>query len=178
MDIDREDLDLIELADAAGVTPRTIRYYVQQGLLPSPGTRGPKTKYDRALLDRLQLIKLLQRQHLPLSEIRRRLEGLDEEGIRAELGAPPELALRDSARGYIGAVMSKIGRSPQIRERDNDLFSQQEPRPSRPVMKSTWERITLARDVELHIRRPLSREQNRLVDRLIAEARNIFPEEP
>jgi DNA-binding transcriptional MerR regulator len=33
--------DLAELCDLADVTPRTVRYYVQQGLLPSPGARGP-----------------------------------------------------------------------------------------------------------------------------------------
>lgn len=177
MEIDRDDLDLSELATAAGVTPRTIRYYVQQGLLPSPGTRGPKTKYDRALLERLQLIKRLQRQHLPLSEIRRRLEMLDENGVRAELGAPPELSLNESsARSYIGDVMSKLSRKRDVRERDADLFDESA-RP-RQVIKSTWERITLARDVELHVRRPLSREQNRLVERLLNEARTIFPEEP
>ena len=32
-----------ELADLAGVTPRTIRYYVSIGLLPAPEQAGPKT---------------------------------------------------------------------------------------------------------------------------------------
>ena len=32
---------LTELADLAGVTPRTVRYYMSQGLLPSPGLRAP-----------------------------------------------------------------------------------------------------------------------------------------
>ena len=102
---------------------------------------------------------------------------LDENGVRAELGAPPELSLNESsARSYIGDVMSKLSRKRDVRERDADLFDESA-RP-RQVIKSTWERITLARDVELHVRRPLSREQNRLVERLLNEARTIFPEEP
>jgi hypothetical protein len=44
--------------------------------------------------------------------------------------------------------------------------------------RSTWDRIPLAPDVELHIRRPLSREQNRQVERLIEAARDLFAEEP
>ena len=67
-----EQWDLNELADAAGVTPRTVRYYVQQGLLPAPAARGPGAHYERDHLDRLRLIKRLQRQHYPLAEIRRR----------------------------------------------------------------------------------------------------------
>jgi hypothetical protein len=45
-------------------------------------------------------------------------------------------------------------------------------------LRSTWERIPLAPDVELHVRRPLSRSHNRLVDRLIDHARHLFSEEP
>jgi len=47
-----------------------------------------------------------------------------------------------------------------------------------PHAKSTWERLRLSRDVELHIRRPLTRERNKLVDRLLDAAKNIFAEEP
>ena len=189
LDIDREELDLVQLAKAAGVTPRTVRYYVQQGLLPSPGTRGPGTKYDRALLDRLLLIKGLQRQHLPLSEIRRRLESLDDEGVRAALGADPELPLRDTALGYVRAVMDRVkqpGESlpvrvaspppPAFSAGEQDLFGSVSG-PKYPT-KGTWERMSLSRDVELHVRRPLSREQNKRVDRLLQAAREIFSEEP
>jgi hypothetical protein len=44
------------LCDISGVTPRTVYYYVQQGLLPPPGARGPGARYDRRHLLRLQLI--------------------------------------------------------------------------------------------------------------------------
>ena len=42
--------------------------------------------------------------------------------------------------------------------------------------RSQWDRIVLAPDVELHVRRPLSREQNRSVDRLLEAARAIYKE--
>ena len=45
------------------------------------------------------------------------------------------------------------------------------------MTKSTWERIRLSRDVELSIRRPLTREQNKRIDRLLEAARLIFSEE-
>ena len=67
---------LNDLARLAGVTTRTIRYYVAQGLLPSPEAAGPATRYGEGHLRRLRLIKRMQREHLPLSEIRGRIERL------------------------------------------------------------------------------------------------------
>src|SRR5918992_1708273 len=99
--------DLNELSEAAGVTPRTVRYYVQQGLLPAPSTRGPGTRYDRAHLDRLQLIRRLQREHLPLAEIRRRLEGLDDDGIRAVVAASSEQPAESSALEYVRDLLAR-----------------------------------------------------------------------
>ena len=44
--------------------------------------------------------------------------------------------------------------------------------------RSHWERIPLTGDIELHVRRPLSRVDNRRVDRLLEQARQILIEEP
>ena len=57
---------LAELCDLADVTPRTVRYYVQQGLLRSPDVAGPQTRYEEGHLWRLRSIRQLQREHLPL----------------------------------------------------------------------------------------------------------------
>ena len=43
---DDDRYSLTELADLAGVTPRTVRYYLAQGLLPAVGQSGPGSKYD------------------------------------------------------------------------------------------------------------------------------------
>ena len=59
-----------ELADLADVTPRTVRYYVAQGLLPSPMGAGPGARYDEDHLRRLRFIRRLQADHLPLADIR------------------------------------------------------------------------------------------------------------
>jgi hypothetical protein len=46
-----------------------------------------------------------------------------------------------------------------------------------PITRSQWERLTLAPDVELHVRRPGTREENRRIERLLEAARGIFNEE-
>jgi DNA-binding transcriptional MerR regulator len=182
---------------------------VQQGLIPSPGTRGPGTRYDRVHLDRLQLIRRLQRQHLPLAEIRRRLEALDDDGVREALGAIPEQPTESSALAYVrdllarqpghpnvgpptggGVPLSAAASSSRAAAASHStlgaLFKHVMPaEPTQAYLtqqsrstRSTWDRIPLAPDVELHIRRPLSREQNRQVERLIEAARDLFAEEP
>jgi hypothetical protein len=46
-----------------------------------------------------------------------------------------------------------------------------------PTERSQWDRIALSPDIELHIRRPLGRAQQKQVDRLVAIARELLEEE-
>lgn len=172
---------LTELADLGGVTPRTVRYYISQGLLPSPFGAGPGPKYDDTDLARLRLIKRLQREHQPLAEIRKVLEGLgDAEILQAEPDQGPTPT--DSALDYLRRVTG-----PQrVSEAPAPLYRASTPAMPAPVPppddvrleRSQWERIDLAPDVELHIRRPLARTTAKRIDRLIAIARDLLEEDP
>ena len=102
---DDERYSLTELADLAGVTPRTVRYYLAQGLLPAVGQTGPGSKYDDGHLARLRLIRRLQAEHLPLAEIRRRLETLDDEEIRELVEAGEPAPPTDTALEYLRTVL-------------------------------------------------------------------------
>ena len=68
-----------ELADKAGVTKRTIHYYISKGLLLPPEGEGVNSTYNDEHLKRLQLIKKLQSEYMPLNKIREYiLEGKEE----------------------------------------------------------------------------------------------------
>ncbi len=67
---------LDELTSATGLTVRTVRYYISEGLLPPPHGAGPGTRYTREHLERLILIGALKDAYLPLKEIRRRLAAM------------------------------------------------------------------------------------------------------
>jgi DNA-binding transcriptional MerR regulator len=186
---------LTEVAGLAGVTPRTVRYYMAQGLLPSPGTSGPGPKYDDGHLNRLRLIRKLQREHLPLAEIRQRLASLDEQTIATLANQPATTPTDDSALDYIRRVLSpqpppqsaptpaaraflarRLDRTPSGLEPPRSLLRTAVPEPR--LDRSQWERVTLAPDIELHIRRPLSRPVAKKVDRLISIARDLLEEDP
>jgi DNA-binding transcriptional MerR regulator len=80
-----------ELADLGGVSRRTVRYYVQEGLLPEPLGVGRGRHYGPAHLASLLRVKHLQEQGLSLDAIRERLAGRTEEPAPA-----PPLAARSS----------------------------------------------------------------------------------
>jgi DNA-binding transcriptional MerR regulator len=219
---DDDRYSLTELADLAGVTPRTVRYYLAQGLLPAVGQMGPGSKYDDGHLARLRLIRRLQAEHLPLAEIRRRLETLADEEVRDLVGAtepapPPDTALeylrtvlggpgaRSARPAGMPAVPSAPARSAAALMRESrslaempvqafeDVGTAEPAAPAmrveptavptsteavvRPSDRSQWERIVLVPDIELHIRRPLPRAQNKQVDRLVTIARELLEED-
>src|SRR5207247_8178787 len=91
------------------VTSRTVHFYIQAGLLRPAGTPGPGTRYDDGHLARLRLIRLLQKEHLPLAEIRKMLETLSD--VEAESLLREQEAQRggpqSSALDYIRSVLSR-----------------------------------------------------------------------
>jgi DNA-binding transcriptional MerR regulator len=69
------ELSIAELADAAAVSPRTVRFYVQQGLLPPPEGAGRGSHYTPAHRETLRRIAEYQRAGYSLDAIRRLLKG-------------------------------------------------------------------------------------------------------
>ena len=170
---------LSDLSLRTGVSPRTIRFYIQQGLMPSPDGMGPRAAYQEESLLNLLLIRLWQSQFLPLAEIRVRLGALSNDEKQAVLAgaakgeAPPMMRLEErcapAAEGSAGdyATQALAAGATHARTHTTQAVG---PAPGR----STWERLVLSPDVELHIRRPLTRTANRQVDALVAEARRLF----
>lgn len=239
------DYSLADLARLADVTPRTVRYYVAQGLLPSPDAAGPATRYSEGHLARLRLIRRLQRDHLPLAEIRERLEQMSDAEVVAALAmttSTPQARTALDAAGtvdYIRNLMEQARIEPTVHraavsqpaamppapaagppeqptsarrafalrgkdapapapavrsasmpapmERLEALHedisgadvarSPDDRSPSRPA-RSTWERVVVTPDIEIHVRRPLRPLDNKRADTLERYARELFQDEP
>jgi DNA-binding transcriptional MerR regulator len=178
------ELDIKTLCEQAGVTSRTVHFYVQQGLLPPASSAGPGARYTEGHLKRLQLVRLLQRQHLPLAEIARRLKGLtdDQVGQLLDEARARRPAVHESALDYIRGVLGETHASRQpvaklqgpLRQLAYPSASSASPVPGLMPERSQWERFALTDSLELHVRRPLSRMQQRQLDRLLAAAKDIF----
>jgi DNA-binding transcriptional MerR regulator len=215
-----------ELSALSGLSVRTIRYYLAQGLIPSAGMEGPATRYPEATLARLRLISRLRDAHLPLAEIRKQLLALSDDQAIALAGTPAEPEPAGSALDYVRAVLggsrTEVSPSPPAMRAPGvfatPLNSAGMPRVARPELagapaglpapslpaapaapvpaaaaadaptsapgeaafgqRSQWERVAITDDIELHVRRPLSRRDNRLVERLVAFARQLREEQP
>jgi hypothetical protein len=103
--------------------------------------------------------------------IRKRLEELKDADVRRLVASPPPAKPASSAVDYVRSV---LGGSP-ARSAARSWVAESTQLPSTPT-RSQWERLPLAPDVELHVRRPLTRETNRRVEKLLDLARRIFEE--
>ncbi len=98
---------LTDLAEATGITERTIRFYIARGILDGPGKAGRGASYSRAHVARLEEIKKLQAQGRTLFEIAAALD----RGRRPSALAEPT-AWWQHAIGDDVTVMVKAGTSP------------------------------------------------------------------
>jgi DNA-binding transcriptional MerR regulator len=84
---------MADLERETGLTPRTIRFYIKEGLIPGAKGRGVGATYGPAHLLRLKAVNLLKEDHLPLEEIKQRLDAMRDSELAAMLEvktAPPE----------------------------------------------------------------------------------------
>nr|WP_255653417.1 MerR family transcriptional regulator [Myxococcus sp. XM-1-1-1] len=126
---------LAELAEEAGVSPRTVRYYVQRGLLPAPPFKGPDTVYGEEHLIRLKAIRVLQARFLPLDAIQAELLRLTPDELRklaesAPTPTPPTYGPATSPEPQ------NVAPAPPVR---------------RPNGASNYQRWELAPGLELHV---------------------------
>jgi DNA-binding transcriptional MerR regulator len=175
---------LEELAEETGIEARTIRSYIEKGLLPSSQSRGRGAAYLPEHLVRLRVIKMLRRAwpNLSLADIRIRLQQLTLEDIQA------------LSEGRIAAAPTPIPGGPSDEAQiagDDDLDDElendaalSEPTPSTsrrlagaerlvhalrqvtghiaaaPAAKvEAWQRITITEDIELSVRAGFSETQ-------------------
>jgi DNA-binding transcriptional MerR regulator len=108
-----------QLEQESGFDRRTIAYYVQEGLLPKIGRRGPRTRYPRLFLDRLLFIRRMRELQeegrtgtMTLAEIRVLLEEMSEHEL-AEVAAgrvqPEESVSEKKPSGVMGMLARSIG---------------------------------------------------------------------
>ena len=199
-----ENILIHELAEQAGTTVRTIRYYTDEGLLPQPVTQGKYAYYSLNHLNRLELIRRMKDAYLPLREIRQILSSLSDSEVlqrlqeqvlatpKAELRSKPEQLTQGSgtkALEYISRLMDEQSvhrpqgtaspspsTQPNNRSGRSSLMANNQPAgPNTLADGETWQRIQLASGLELNLRKPTDPDFAARVQQLIAFAKILFP---
>lgn len=143
---DNNEYRVGELAEATGVTRRTIHYYVGRGLLPPPSGAGLGTVYNDEHLYRVLLIKRMQEAYLPLEEIRKRLAAM---------------GLSEVKRLMNTVVMEGMPYSAE--EQD-------------PPIGVRYERINLGAEIELHYPTDGNAKTREMVERILAYVESLSKE--
>lgn len=175
---DASSFSLDELASEADVTPRTIRYYIAEGLLPPPDSPGRNARYSQEHLDRLRLIASMKDRYLPLKEIRRALASM-----------PPERISRMASR--TSGVLAKESRRPpepspasdyiaHALEESSASYRAPEPRPPlrspRPDTHQRWRRVPVTDEAELLISDDAWRRRGEQIESALDWIRRILNE--
>jgi DNA-binding transcriptional MerR regulator len=185
--MDKESYLINQLAERAGVTVRTIRYYVNEGLLPPPQTKGRYSAYDEDYLYRIKLIKFYKESYLPLSRIRELLDEMSPEEIKAavekyekeppEFNLPYALELSDrveenkSARNYLRKIQEPSASDYQLESRvlgpEPQVQALRLMHPPKPNLEPSWKRVEVADGIELLVREDIYRLRRREIEDLI-----------
>lgn len=168
---DNPNLEISELCERVDIPLRTVRYYIQQGLLPPTqregAGRGPR--YGEIHVATLRAIRELQKQGMTLDAIRERLAALDMRGL-ARLAKADEQSTLPNAPHSSPSLSMAIPR--MAARMSTPPSSRDESPPETP--RSHWERITITPDIELHVRRPLAPYWNKQLETLLALARRLL----
>jgi DNA-binding transcriptional MerR regulator len=198
----KENFLINELAQRAGTTVRTIRYYTNEGLLPQPDIQGKYAYYSQQHLNRLELIRRMKDAYLPLREIRQIIVSLSDEEVAQRLmeqipsNQESEPGLKrnhvdsdeqSNALEYISKLMNEQNVLRSTSASTPPQFSQpvkrSAPAPANLQVSNanyalvegeTWQHIQLAPGIELNLLLPVDSDTNSRIQQLIAFASKLF----
>jgi len=129
---------------------RTIRYYLAEGLIQTPGERqGTASLFGYLNLLQLLTVKKLQAEHLPIRKIRELVAGKSEQELEMLLG--------------VGGVAAKKSRETDAKRYLESLLAPESaafpmetaaapPPPQMLDQSASWQRVEIEPGLELHIR--------------------------
>lgn len=187
------ELTLAELAERLGILPRTIRSYIEQGLLRGPEVGGRGARYTDYHVQRLQAIQTLKDvRGLPLAEVRKWLMSatapeLAQLASEAKVAtAPLPISQAVSALDYIKrlqhgssseptATVATVGQTSMdvLLARLGQLTRGGKP-PQRRARGEVWTSVSVTPDIEIRIRGTLTVDQISRWERIADHFREIL----
>jgi DNA-binding transcriptional MerR regulator len=153
-----------ELARLAGVSPRTVRFYIARGLIPRASGRGRGPHYGEDHLWRLVAIRALRGQGVELRLLRERLralEALDDTAV--EVWADPGWSPPAEAPHWVRLAHARLIR--EVARRAERAGA---------VARTAWTRVELAPGLELHVSSAHTLPQANRLQTLALDVREAF----
>lgn len=187
------EFTLAELAERLGILPRTIRSYIEQGLLRGPEVGGRGARYTDYHVQRLQAIQTLKDvRGLPLAEVRKwlmsatapELQQLAKEATIAK--APLPIAEAVSALDYIkrlqhGNTSEPIALVASAGQNSMDVLlarlgqlTRGGTSPPRRARGEVWTSVPVTPDIEIRVRGTLTVDQISRWERIADHFREIL----
>lgn len=129
---------------------RTIRYYMTEGLIQTPGERqGTASVFNYLNLLQLLTVKKLQAEHLPIRKIRELVAGKSEQELEIMLGVRGTGGRKTEAKQYLETLLASAPSKPPSQPlRQIDAAPPLEASPQ----THSWQRVEIEPGLELHIR--------------------------
>lgn len=198
-----KELTLEDLATISGLPVRTLRFYIQEGVLQGPDTHGKNARYSQQHLDQLELIRRLKKLRLPLQEIRQLLNNMTSTEIIQiqqyqdilqtlplvhDKSASAEISNSEpgtSALTYIHNLEQDWTNIRKISDaQDNISFFQQSSGSNTKIYKNSqsqatgkheiWTRILIEDGLEINFRQPKAFDDQAKIINLVEYARNLY----
>ena len=158
---------------------RTIRYYMAEGLIQTPGEKqGTASLFGYLNLLQLLTVKKLQAEHLPIRKIRELVAGKSEAELEMLLGVGSVAAkkTRDTdAKRYLESLLAPEAAPPPLMRAAPTIPP---PAPQMIDQSASWQRIEIEPGLELHIRSdysppPTSGKTKSLLEKAIHRLRRL-----
>jgi len=160
---------------------RTIRYYMTEGLIQTPGEKqGTASLFGYLNLLQLLTVKKLQAEHLPIRKIRELVAGKSEQELEMLLGVGTLTAkkTRDTdAKRYLESLLAPDSAPPPMLAGAAPTAPAPPP-PQQLDQSASWQRIEIEPGLELHIRSdysppPTSGKTKSLLEKAIHRLRRL-----
>ena len=155
-----------ELSELTGFSRRTIRYYIQEGLLEPPAGRGRGGYYYDSHLNILSKIRQLQNQGLKLGSIAQILKDPLTETLGKHIPDPDIRFKAASADSAVDEIASFA--------RESFAESKEAAASPAPPAREIWVNYSIVDGVALCIRRDIDIKHRKLVDQVLRLAGAIL----
>jgi DNA-binding transcriptional MerR regulator len=157
---------------------RTIRYYMAEGLIQTPGEKqGTASLFGYLNLLQLLTVKKLQAEHLPIRKIRELVAGKSEQELEMLLGVGSVAAQKSretDAKRYLESLLAPESAPPPMQA----AAAPPPPAPQMIDQSASWQRIEIEPGLELHMRSdysppPTSGKTKSLLEKAIHRLRRL-----